>query len=68
MNFPPKISPEPKISLENELEQRILALRDSRRFNIGEEEKKRSERIEIASYGLEDFCAGYLLGLKEKNK
>ena len=68
MNFPPKISQEPKISLENELEQRILALRDARRFNIDEEDKKRSERIEIVSYGLEDFCTGYLLGLKEKNK
>lgn len=68
MNFPPKISQEPKISLKNELEQRILALRYARRFNIGEDDKKRSERIEIASYGLEDFCAGYLLGIKEKNK
>ena len=68
MNFPPKISPEQKISLENELEQRILAIRNARRFIIGEEDKKRSERIEIVSYGLEDFCTGYLLGLKEKNK
>lgn len=65
---PPHIIAEPRITLENELEQRIVAIRKSREYVIDEEPEKQQMRIDVASYALEAFCTGFLLGLKERNK
>lgn len=64
---PPKfgnIEAQPRIKIEEELEQRILGVKNARGFRVDETQEDRSRRIETANYALEDFCTGLLCGLQ----
>lgn len=64
---PPKfgnIGPAPTIRIDDELEQRVLQVKDARAIHIDETQEERSKRIETANYALEDFCTGLLCGLQ----
>lgn len=63
---PPKfgnIEAQPRIKIEEEFEQRILAVKNARAYRVDETQEDRSRRIETASYALEDFCTGMLCGI-----
>lgn len=64
---PPKfgnIEPDSNIRIDDELEQRVLVVKNARTIHIDETQEERSKRIELANYALEDFCTGLLCGLK----
>ena len=63
---PPKfgnIGPAPTIRIADELEQRVLVVKNARTIHIDETQEERSKRIELANCALEDFCTGLLCGL-----
>lgn len=67
MKEPPKfgyIEPAPTIRIDDELEQRLLEVKNARTILIDETQEERSKRIETANYALEDFCTGLLCGLQ----
>lgn len=57
------IGPDPGIRIDDELEQRLLGVKNARTIHIDETQEERSKRIELANYALEDFCTGLLCGL-----
>lgn len=64
---PPKfvnIEPAPNIRIDDELEQRVLGVKNARTILIDETQEERSKRIETANYALEDFCTGLLCGIQ----
>lgn len=58
------IGPDPTIRIDDELEQRVLGVKNARTIHIDETQEERSKRIETANYALEDFCTGLLCGLQ----
>ena len=67
MIVPPKfgnIEPAPTIRIDDELEQRVLGVKNARTILIDETQEERSKRIEIANYAPEDFCTGLLCGIQ----
>lgn len=64
----PKTTPFSTINIEEELEQRLLGIKNARTILIDETQEERSKRVEIANYTLEDFCTGLLIGLKMRSK
>lgn len=58
------IEPAPTIRIDDELEQRVLEVKNARTILIDETQEERSKRIETANYALEDFCTGLLCGLQ----
>lgn len=64
---PPKfgeVKPDPTLRFDDELEQRILGVKNARTIHIDETQEERSKRIELANYALEDFCTGFVCGLQ----
>lgn len=59
-----KIEHAPTIRIDDELEQRLLGVKNARTILIDETQEERSKRIETANYALEDFCTGLLCGLQ----
>jgi hypothetical protein len=67
MMEPPKfgyIEPATIIRIDDELEQRVLGVKNARTILIDEKQEERSKRIETANFALEDFCTGLLCGLQ----
>ena len=64
----PKITPFPTINIEEELEQRLLGVKNARTILVEETQEERNKRVEIANYALEDFSMGLLLGLKLRSR
>ena len=58
------IEPDPGIRIDDELEQRVLRVKNAKTIHIDETQEERSKRIETANYALEDFCTGLLCGLQ----
>lgn len=58
----------PKLNFEEELENRILCIHQARKYVADETFEDRAIRIENVNYALEDFCTGFLLGLKMRSK
>lgn len=54
----------PTIRIDDELEKRVLEVKNARTIHIGETQEERSKRIETANYALEDFCTGLLCGIQ----
>ena len=52
-----------KFNFDEELEQRVLGVKNARTYRVDETQEDRSKRIEQANYALEDFCTGFLFGL-----
>lgn len=52
------------IRIDDELEQRVLGVKNARTIHIDETQEERSRRIETANYALEDFCTGILCGIQ----
>lgn len=55
MKEPPSFGftePAPRIDFEEELEQRLLAVREAQTIRIDEPPEERNKRIEIANYAL----------------
>lgn len=63
---PPKfgnIESQQRIKIEEELELRVLGVKNARAYRVDETQEDRSRRIETANYALEDFCTGMLCGI-----
>lgn len=58
------IEAQQRIKIEEEFEQRILAVKNARAYRVDETQEDRSRRIETANYALEDFCTGMLCGIQ----
>ena len=52
------------VDFEKALEQRVLGVRNARVYRIDETQEERNKRIETSNYALEDFCTGFLFGLR----
>ena len=58
------IEAQQRIKIEEEFEQRILAVKNARAYRVDETQEDRNRRIETANYALEDFCIGILCGIQ----
>ena len=58
------IEAQQRIKIEEELEQRILAVKNARAYRVDETQEDRSRRIETTNFALEDFCTGMLCGIQ----